>query len=181
MPQRTWESLRWLKGVGQKNNKKPKEKKKKKKILFKTRQARDNHWQKLTAKMENDKRWYYADTLTIYFNKYIRNRDKNKKCISYWAEKCENKIQHACHFIPCEWYSHRWDEDNVFGWCASCNAFNKQEHQKYMTMELIRRFGIEKIDKMNREKHKKAPDIEWLKEKILYYKSLVDGQTTEVI
>ncbi len=104
--------------------------------------------------MDNEKWRHYANKLTTVFNKWIRERDKNKNCISYWAEKCENKIQHACHFIPCERYSHRRDENNVFGGCASCNGFNKQEHQKYMTIELIKRYWVDKIDEMNYSKHK---------------------------
>jgi len=60
--------------------------------------------------------------LQIVFNSYIRERDKDKPCIScskYFEDK------DAGHFYPCGGFSGlRFDEDNVHGECKRCNRFD---------------------------------------------------------
>ena len=127
-------------------------------------------WKKLTIK---EHKWLFrnlvkeADTL---FNSYIRERDQSKGCVSYWADNCKNKAQNACHFIPCEYYSHRWDESNVYWWCANCNWFNKQQHQQYFTYKLIDMYWKNWVNKLQSSKNKIKPTIDELLTIISKYK-----------
>jgi len=61
--------------------------------------------------------------LQIVFNAYIRERDKDKPCISCgkYVEKKD-----AGHFFAVGGYSGlRFDEDNVHGECPYCNRYDE--------------------------------------------------------
>ncbi len=66
--------------------------------------------------------------LQLVFNEYIRERDKDKPCIScgQW------KPLQAGHFYPVKGYDAlRFYELNVHGECASCNLFDQMHLLNY--------------------------------------------------
>lgn len=67
------------------------------------------------------------DKAIKYFNKFIRLRDQNKRCIT-----CGTGAVSDCgHFISCRFEATRFDEKNAHGQCAKCNRFeygNQFEH-----------------------------------------------------
>lgn len=73
-----------------------------------------------------------------HFNKFIRERDKNKPCVSCGDYK---ELQ-AGHFYSAGHYSAlRFDENNVHGQCIRCNMYlsgNLNEYRK----KIVKRIGI---------------------------------------
>tara|TARA_R110000868_G_scaffold326607_1_gene587619 strand:- start:472 stop:822 length:351 start_codon:yes stop_codon:yes gene_type:complete len=70
------------------------------------------------------------------FNAWIRNRDKDKGCIS-----CGASIDHAGHYFSAGHHSAlTMDEMNVHGQCLRCNNFLHGNLIKYR-MGLISRYG----------------------------------------
>ena len=75
------------------------------------------------------------------FNKFIRERDKDKPCITCGRYK----IEHACHFYSAGHYSAlRFTEDNVHGGCLQCNYFKHGAGNEYRR-QLEKRIGSERI------------------------------------
>ena len=113
--------------------------------------------------------------LQVVFNAYIRERDKDKPCIS-----CGNYFEKkdAGHYFATSGYSGlRFDEDNVHGECAGCNRFN-DSHLIGYGLTLPFRIGeydykalLLKADEYKRD------GIKWnrneLEEKIEYYKQKI--------
>jgi len=104
------------------------------------------------------------------FSKFIRNRDKYKDCISYWATGCQNKIQNACHWIGRWYYSHRRDEDNVYWWCVSCNAYHQQEHWAFFERFQTKKHWQKWVDEQYFMRNKRKPKLNQLFEIINKYK-----------
>jgi hypothetical protein len=74
------------------------------------------------------------------FNRWVRNRDENKGCIS-----CGGAVDHAGHYFSAGHYSAlRFNEMNVNGQCLSCNNFKHGNLIKYR-QGLVRRYGEEKV------------------------------------
>jgi ubiquitin len=76
--------------------------------------------------------------LKTVFNKYIRLRDKDKRCIS-----CGGPVQQAGHYYStsqCPQPSMVFNEQNVHGQCISCNMFKEGNRQGYLK-GLNRRYG----------------------------------------
>ena len=106
------------------------------------------------------------------FNAYIRDRDKDKPCVSC-GEYTDEKD--AGHFYATSGYSGlRFDEDNVHGECKRCNRFD-ESHLIGYTENLKERIG-ESDFKALKEKAQdyKKNGVKWsrieLREKIEYYK-----------
>ena len=75
------------------------------------------------------------------FNKWIRERDKNKGCIS-----CGGGVHNAGHFYHGHIYSAlQFNEVNVQGQCVHCNL-SKAGNEKGFRQGLIRRYGQDKVD-----------------------------------
>lgn len=109
-----------------------------------------------------------ADTV---FKKRIRDRDKWKWCVSFGANACKDKVEHACHRIEAWWFSHRWDEDNVNWWCSTCNWYNKREHQMYYDLWIVNKYWKEWAEKQLFEKNKIKPTIDEMLAIIEKYKT----------
>ena len=72
------------------------------------------------------------------FNKYIRERDKNKGCISC-GTPLQNRKFDAGHFYPTTYEGLRFNENNVFGQCVPCNRSlhgNIHEYRKNITQRI---------------------------------------------
>lgn len=77
--------------------------------------------------------------LTRVFNAYIRNRDKNKGCISCLKGKVEN-AGHYRSTGAAPQASMRFDERNVNGQCIRCNYTLGGNPEGYK-VGLVRRYG----------------------------------------
>lgn len=71
------------------------------------------------------------------FNKFIRERDKGKPCIS--CGKTNGTLQ-AGHYYKVNIASIRFDEDNVHGECEYCNGFDI-DHLIGYRKGLVKRYG----------------------------------------
>lgn len=110
--------------------------------------------------------------LWTVFSKYIRNRDKEKPCIS-----CSKlvEIKQAGHYLPVgnssvgTWF----DEMNVAGECEPCNGFDTF-HLVPMRKNLIKIYGEEAIEQLEARKNQAVKlDEIWYVDKIRYYLALM--------
>lgn len=133
-------------------------------MVYKTRQAREKHWEKLTQAMKNKKRQWYRDTADQVFSKFIRNRDK--KCFTCWG-----KNDHNGHFISRRIYQYRWDEINNNSQCYRCNVWLNWNYIIY-TKRMIEKYWKDFVDEMIANSYKvgKKPSINDLYEIIIKYK-----------
>jgi len=77
------------------------------------------------------------------FNKWIRERDKEKGCIS-----CGSPVEHAGHYFSQGHHSSlRYCEINVNGQCLRCNNFLHGNLIRYR-QGLVKRYGEERVIKM---------------------------------
>jgi len=76
----------------------------------------------------------------IVFNKWIRNRDKDKGCVS-----CGGEIHHAGHYrAQGNFSSLRFNEMNCQGQCLPCN-YHKHGNLIEYRKGLVSRYGEEKV------------------------------------
>jgi hypothetical protein len=84
------------------------------------------------------------------FNTWIRERDKDKGCISCGAE-----IDHAGHYFNAGHYSAlTFDELNVHGQCLRCNNFMHGNLINYR-MGLVDRYGDKFVQDLERKARNK--------------------------
>lgn len=80
------------------------------------------------------------------FNKWIRNRDADKGCIS-----CGGDIDHAGHYFSSGQHSAlTFDETNVHGQCIGCNNF-RHGNLVYYRMGLVARYGDKYVKDLERK------------------------------
>lgn len=98
------------------------------------------------AKEKLKDRKFYLDLAQKTFNTFIRLRDKGKPCMA--CKKNINGVTHAMHFLSQGNHSSvRFNEDNVWSGCYSCNVAmsgNLLEYRK----NLIQEIGIEKLEQL---------------------------------
>lgn len=96
----------------------------------------------------------------MVFNKWIRERDKNKPCISSGS-----KPEQAGHFYPAGSYSGvRFDEVNVNGQSKEDNCYKAGNEEAYR-VGLIGRYGIETVKELE-EKAKATRLYKWSREEL---------------
>ena len=102
------------------------------------------------------------------FNKWIRQRDAEKGCIS-----CGSQIDHAGHYFSSGHYSAlTFDEQNVHGQCLRCNNF-LHGNLVFYRMGLVNRYGdeyVKGLESKSNQRVKKYDRVE-LEEIIKKYKS----------
>lgn len=79
-----------------------------------------------------------------HFHKFIRNRDKDKPCIScgkYTTLQAGHYYSAGKHPVI------RFNEDNVHGQCCHCNFYKSGDLINY-TYSLIDRIGTERFEKL---------------------------------
>jgi hypothetical protein len=113
----------------------------------------------------------YLRELQIIFNTYIRERDKNKGCIS--CGSVLNSKFDAGHYFSVGAYSNlRFNENNVHGQCVACNQHKHGNIAEY-AIRLPERIGFDKYNKLLQQRNESnklsIPEIEVLKIK---YKEL---------
>lgn len=112
----------------------------------------------------------YVQILQKVFNTYIRKRDKDKPCISC-GKPLTGKYD-AGHFFPTTKQALRFDEDNVHGQCVQCNQHKHGNIANYANF-LPKRIGWDRFEDLYAKSNAEFKvSIDWLKEKIEYYKQL---------
>lgn len=82
------------------------------------------------------------------FNRWIRNRDKDKGCVS-----CGSGIDHAGHYLSAGHHGHlRFNEMNVQGQCLRCNNFLHGNLINYR-QGLVKRYGENKVLMLESQAH----------------------------
>ena len=80
------------------------------------------------------------------FNKWIRNRDKEERCIS-----CGGPVEQAGHYFSSGHYSAlTFNEMNVNGQCIRCNCFIHGNLIHYR-MGLVQKYGDKKVKQLEKE------------------------------
>lgn len=81
---------------------------------------------------------------TEVFNKWIRERDKDKPCIS-----CSGRVEQAGHFYSAGHYARlRYVEDNVHGQCIRCNYYKHGNLIEYRA-GLVKRIGLKRLENLD--------------------------------
>lgn len=104
------------------------------------------------------------------FNRWVRKRSEGEPCINCG----KYRTLQAGHFFPTSTHSHlRFHEDNCWGECLQCNYFNSQSHSYGYRVNLIKKIGQERFDKIEllaKQKVGNRPDRFLYIEIILKYK-----------
>ena len=114
----------------------------------------------------------YRRELQQVFNKFIRERDKDKPCIS-----CNRKLGakfDAGHYLSVGSYPNlRFDEDNVHGQCVECNQHKHGNLIEYGE-RLLDRIGEEAFDELYLRRHQPLRlSIDEMKDMIKVYKQKI--------
>ena len=108
--------------------------------------AREKQWKQTKTRMKENLKTTsdWLKEAQVVFNKYIRERDKNKPCISCGSKI--NGVKHASHYLSAGGHSNvRFHEDNVWVSCYKCNVMlsgNQIEYRK----RLIQKIGVERVE-----------------------------------
>ena len=101
-----------------------------------------------SSDIQKYKKYTVADLIKkaqVKFNARIRARDEGKPCINCGKYR---KLQ-AGHFFPTSTHSYmRFMEDNCAGECLQCNYYNSQSHSYGYRVNLEKRLGKERFDKL---------------------------------
>lgn len=134
--------------------------------------AKSKKWKEKKAKMKNDlmTRSDYLKLAQASFNTYIRERDKDRKCISCGTY---NGKMNAGHYMSVGSTPElRFNEDNVHKQCERCNTFYSGNLINYR-ISLIERIGIERVEFLERKDHEPEKlTIDEIKNIALKYKKL---------
>lgn len=111
----------------------------------------------------------YLKGTQVIFNKFIRERDKLKPCIS--CNKYKTNVQyHAGHYRSVGSAPElRFDEKNCHRQCATCNNFLSGNLINYRK-GLVVRYGLEFVEYLEQHHQPKKYTIEGVKEIMQVYK-----------
>lgn len=114
----------------------------------------------------------YLNILQKVFNTYIRQRDKNKNCISC-DKKLINKFD-AGHFFSVGAYPNlRFNENNVHGQCVHCNR-DKHGNVKEYDLRLQKLLSKEEYSELLESRNKPLKlTLDEVKELIAIYKQKI--------
>jgi predicted HTH domain antitoxin len=88
----------------------------------------------------------YQKDLQLVFNKFIRLRDINLKCVS--CDKPYDGNFHASHYFSVGHFPHlRFNELNVHGACVECNVHKHGNTAEY-SINLPKRIGLDNYNKL---------------------------------
>ena len=80
------------------------------------------------------------------FHSYIRKRDDGKPCVSCG----KYRILQCGHFYSAGKFPRlRFNEDNAHGQCKQCNYYGSMETGQRYEKELLKRIGIEKLERVH--------------------------------
>jgi hypothetical protein len=108
----------------------------------------------------------------IYFNSFIRNRDRNKGCISC-GSPLGQKFDAGHYYSMGAHKAVTYDESNVHGQCVYCNQYLHGNLLNYQ-IGIQKRIGAEKLIELQSKAHKeKKYSRQELKEIIEMYKKKI--------
>lgn len=124
----------------------------------------------LKIKVKSVSQW--RNDLQKIFNRYIRERDKNKPCISC-GKKLIGKYD-AGHYLSVGSYPNlRFNEDNCFAQCVECNQHKHGNLIEY-SIGIEQRIGSTRLQRLMEVRNIPLRlTVEEIKEKITYYKSKI--------
>lgn len=121
-------------------------------LLGKDKKQKAKEWrvEKKAIKQKLKTKSDYEKELEVIFNRFIRERDKDKPCISCGTPAGQYKLT-AGHFHPAGTYKNiRFNEDNVQGQCwYNCNK-NKHGNLSEYRPALVKRIGQDRVDEIDR-------------------------------
>ena len=121
----------------------------------------------------------YHKEAQYWFNKIVRERDKNLPCISCGTSLKGKKFDAGHYYSQGGHSAVRYSFKNVFGQCVKCNrdlSGNLIEYRK----GIIERIGEEELDELDFYAHiQRSYDIPELKRKIAEYKKIYKDMTLE--
>jgi hypothetical protein len=132
--------------------------------------AKVKNWKKTKKKMKAELMTLsdYMKIAQQVFNKYIRQRDQNKPCVS--CEKPLGSKFDAGHYYSTKHKSVTFDEDNVHGQCVTCNQHKHGNLLNYQ-IGIAKRIGGDKVLELHVKAHEtKKWTIPEIKEIIQKYK-----------
>ena len=136
------------------------------------KQQKDKQWKERKQKIKSDlmTRSEWLNLAQKVFNKWIRERDKDRPCISCGTY---NGKKNAGHYMSVGSTPElRFNEDNVHLQCERCNTHLSGNLINYR-IELINRIGVESVEFLERKDHEPMKlTIDDIKELINKYKKL---------
>lgn len=115
--------------------------------------AKVKNWQKEKKRLKEELETVQSLTKKAqrYFNAYIRERDKNKLCIS-----CDKPLKSkfdAGHYYSSTFKNTTFNEKNLHGQCVRCN---RDLHGNLLNYQIgiERRIGADELIKLHEEAHK---------------------------
>ena len=132
--------------------------------------AKVKNWKNTKKKMKAELMTLsdYMKIAQQVFNKYIRERDKNKLCVS--CDKPLGTKFDAGHYYSTKYKSVTFDEDNVHEQCVTCNQHKHGNLLNYQ-IGIQKRIGAEKLLELYVKAHEtKKWTIPEVKEIIATYK-----------
>lgn len=116
--------------------------------------AKVKNWKKEKKRLKEELETVQSLTkkAQTYFNTYIRERDKDKMCVSCDA-KLGSKFDAGHYFSAGGHASIRFNENNVHGQCVACNQHKHGNLLNYQ-IGIERRIGGEELLKLHEEAHK---------------------------
>jgi vacuolar-type H+-ATPase catalytic subunit A/Vma1 len=135
--------------------------------------AKVKNWKNTKKKMKAELMTLsdYMKIAQQVFNKYIRERDKHKLCVS--CEKPLGSKFDAGHYYSTKHKSVTFDEDNVHGQCVTCNQHKHGNLLNYQ-IGIQKRIGAEKLLELYVKAHEtKKYTIPEVKEIIATYKQKI--------
>lgn len=142
------------------------------------KKLKEKKWRKEKARRKKElmthSEWLKIAQMT--FNKYIRERDKEEKCIS-----CPSKLSgkyDAGHFFSVGSYPNlRFNENNTHGQCVACNQHKHGNINEYR-IRLPERIGKEAFVELERKRNEPLKlSIPEIKELISNYKQKIKQLT----
>lgn len=112
------------------------------------------------------------------FNKFIRERDKGKGCISCGA-KLQGKYDAGHYYSVGSYPNLRFNEDNCHGQCVHCNQHLHGNLLEYQ-IGIIKRIGKHRLEELESQRNEplRLP-LDEIKIKINFYKSKTKEQCTK--
>jgi len=115
--------------------------------------AKVKNWKKEKKRLKDELETVQSLTkkAQVYFNAYIRERDKHKPCVS--CEKPLGSKFDAGHYFSTSHKNVTFNENNVHGQCVFCNQHKHGNLLNYQ-IGIEKRIGGEELIKLHEEAHK---------------------------
>jgi hypothetical protein len=117
-----------------------------------TKQMKAKQWKQRKAEIKENlmTRSDYLKIAQTAFNAYIRERDKDKPCISCGSSTGKSNAGHYMSVGSTP--ELRFNEDNVHRQCEHCNSYLSGNLINYR-INLIERIGLDKVEFLERKDH----------------------------